>query len=178
MYDLSVMQQDRTIFERVWDGSLPSWPIFKSDAHGIQVLLDIYPAHPGHLLVIPREPIDHVFDLEPHRHLQLFAVAKLASERLKEVLGPRRVKYAVSGYDIPHVHLHLLPSYARGDVEEAFEARPKIPVSEMELNEMRQRLQFTAEQITRAEHQLALLAAQDLEPPKGQAASITAKPLY
>lgn len=147
----------KTVFEKVWDGELRSWPIFRSDIHGIQVILDIYPAHPAHVLVIPREPVDHVFELKTHRHLQLFAIAKLAAERIQEAMGSQRVKYVVSGYDIPHVHLHLLPSYTRGDVEEAFESRAKVSASQASLDAMQQRLVFPAELVAKAEHQLAIL---------------------
>jgi histidine triad (HIT) family protein len=151
------MSVSKTVFEKVWSGDVASWPIFRSDVYGIQVILDIYPAHPAHVLVIPREPVDHVFDLEAHRHLQLFAVAKLAAERIQAVMGSQRVKYVVSGYDIAHVHLHLLPSYTRGDVEEAFESRPKVPAGKSELDAMRLRLAFPAELVAKAEHQLAIL---------------------
>ncbi|HET8670469.1 MAG TPA: HIT family protein, partial [Candidatus Saccharimonadales bacterium] len=134
---------DQTVFEQVWDGTLPSFPIFRSDQHGMQVVLDIYPAHPGHVLVIPREPVDKVFELEPYRYLQLFAVAQAAAQRISDVLQPLRVVHMVSGYDIPHVHLHLLPSFERGDADAnllAVAGRSENRASDEELAAMQARL--------------------------------------
>ncbi len=156
----------KTTFEKIWDGTLESWPIFRSDRHGVQVILDIYPAHPGHLLVIPREPVNHVFELEPQRHLMLFTLAQLASQRLKQVLSPLRVKYLASGYDIPHVHLHVLPSFTRSDVEEALEARSKVPAPRTELDAMQMLLRFGPELQQLAEHQLSVIAGHDLTLPR------------
>jgi histidine triad (HIT) family protein len=117
VYPQNVMHSSKTVFEQIWSGDLPSFPIFKSDKHGIQVVLDIFPAQPGHMLVIPREPVDHIFDLEPHRYLQVFTVSQAAAQQIRDVLEPLRVMHIVSGYDIPHVHVHLLPSFRRGDTE-------------------------------------------------------------
>ena len=155
------MTQAKTVFEKVWSGDLPSWPIFRSDRHGVQILLDIYPAHPGHVLIIPEEPIDHVFELPMQRHLQLFALAKIMAEHMQAILGSQRVKYVVSGYDIAHVHIHVLPSFTRGDVEEAFEARTKVPASKAALMAMQQRLMFPPEVIALAEAELARIAQID-----------------
>ncbi len=162
------MAHNKTTFQRIWDDELPSWPIFRSDTHGVQVLLDIYPAHPGHVLIIPREPVDHVFELDMHRHLQLFAVAKITAERIQAALGAKRVKYVVSGYDIAHVHIHVLPSFNRGDVEEAFEARTRVHASQEELLAMQQILAFTPELIAHTETELAKLVPPAQQPAKNQ----------
>lgn len=161
-YPLIVMSQ-QTVFEQVWDGSLPSFPIFKSEKHGVQALLDIFPAQPGHLLVIPKEPVDHIFELEPHRYLQLFAVGQATAQQIKDVLQPLRVMHIVSGYDIPHVHLHLLPSFVRGDTEASLLAgRAGVLATSSDLEQMQQKLQFSANQARDMEHLLDQLADERL----------------
>lgn len=133
-----------TVFEQVWNNTLPSFPIFRSDRHGIQVILDIKPAQPGHVLVIPREPVDHIFELEPERYLQLFTVAQASAQQIKDVMQPLRVMHIVSGYDVPHVHLHLLPSFKRGDTEASLLAgRSGIRADEATLKEIQEKLAFS-----------------------------------
>jgi histidine triad (HIT) family protein len=137
---------NRTVFEQVWDGTLPSFPIFRSEEHGIQVVLDIFPAQPGHILVIPKEPVDHISDLEAHRYMQLFVVAQASAQRIKDVLKPLRVMHIVSGYDVPHVHLHLLPSFRRGDIESNLLAgREGKRADDADLAVMQTRLMFPEE---------------------------------
>lgn len=156
------MTSSRTVFEQIWDGTLPSFPIFRSEKHGVQVVLDIFPAQPGHLLVIPREPVDHVFDLEPIRYLQLFAVGQAAAQQIRDVMQPLRVMHIVSGYDIPHVHVHLLPSFKRGDTEASLlSGREGRRADNQELLRIQQQLQFTSEQARRIERRLDSIAAQN-----------------
>lgn len=163
------MENPPTVFEQVWDGTLPSFPIFRSDKHGIQVLLDIHPALPGHMLVIPSEPVDHIFDLEPHRYLQLFAVGHVAGRHIKEIMQPLRVMHVVSGYDIPHVHLHLLPSFRRGDTEDSLlSGRERRRATDQELAAVQARLMFPAKLAQQLEKRLDGIAGHDallLRPP-------------
>jgi histidine triad (HIT) family protein len=155
------MASSLTVFQQIWDGTLPSFPIFRSDAHGVQVVLDIFPAQQGHMLVIPREPVDHVFELEPHRYLQLFAVGQVAAKQINDIMKPLRVMHIVSGYDIPHVHVHLLPSFRRGDTEASLlSGREGKRAADEELRLMQQKLQFSPELARRLERRLDLIAKQ------------------
>ncbi|MEK7152600.1 MAG: HIT family protein [Patescibacteria group bacterium] len=158
------MSSSRTVFEQVWDGALPSFPVFRSDHYGLMALLDIYSTQPGHLLVIPKEPVDHVHELEPYRYLQLFAAGQVASRRLDEVLKPTRVMHIVFGYDIPHVHLHLFPSFRQGETEDflasGLEAE-QVQVPETDLLAMQARLAFPPELTDALERRLEQLAVYD-----------------
>jgi len=164
------MTSSLTVFEQIWDGTLPSFPIFRSDKHGVQVVLDIFPAQPGHMLVIPREPVDHVFELEPIRYLQLFAVGQAAAKQIKDVLKPLRVMHIVSGYDIPHVHVHLLPSFRRGDTEASLlSGREGKRANDDDLYLIQQKLQFSPELTQRLERRLDVIALQNQSEASGLA---------
>jgi histidine triad (HIT) family protein len=166
------MDSRKTVFQQVWDGTLPSFPIFCSQKHGIQVVLDIFPAQPGHMLIIPKEPVDHIFELEPYRYLQLFTVAQAAAKQIMDIQKPLRVMHIVSGYDIPHVHLHLLPSFKRGDTEANLLAgREGIRADDKDLFAMQKKLEFSSK-LSRivearlehiAEHQDSLARGESLE---------------
>lgn len=148
-----------TVFEQVWNNTLPSFPVFRSDRHGIQVILDIKPAQPGHMLVIPREPVDHIFEMAPDRYLQLFIVAQAAAQQIKDVMQPLRVMHIVSGYDVPHVHLHLLPSFKRGDTEASLLAgRSGVRADPVTLEEIQQQLAFPPALAATVEERLARLS--------------------
>lgn len=79
--------------------------------------MDISPANPGHLLVIPK---DHARDLLEIPAEDLAAVAAMGqrqAQRVKEVLGADGVNLLNScGADawqtVFHFHLHVIPRYA------------------------------------------------------------------
>ena len=72
--------------------------------------LDAYPEHEGHLLVVPKAHTDYLFDLSDDAYDRLFAFAREVGRKLKAATGCERVVLAVEGYEIPHVHVHLVPS--------------------------------------------------------------------
>ena len=100
------------IFCKIIDGSSPS-TIVHQDEHAI-AFLDIHPAAPVHILIVPRQHIESINDLEnEHRTLigHLFVVARdLALEKGVSKTGYRLVLN--SGSDarqaVLHLHLHLL----------------------------------------------------------------------
>lgn len=114
---------ERTVFERIYSGELPACEVYRNDTYGILAFLDQYPATEGHMLVIPKEPIDKYAQLPASRALQLQLVAHALMVRAEEVLpGIERATTLVSGFAVPHVHIHVLPSYTRGDVQKVFDA--------------------------------------------------------
>lgn len=72
--------------------------------------LDAYPEHDGHLLVVPRAHTDYLFDMKDDAYDRLFAFARTVGKKLKQATGCERVVLAVEGYEVPHVHIHLIPS--------------------------------------------------------------------
>lgn len=72
--------------------------------------LDAYPEHEGHLLVTPRMHTDYLFDLDDTAYEKLFSFTRVVGRKLKQATHCTRVVLAVGGYEIPHVHIHLIPS--------------------------------------------------------------------
>ena len=61
-----------TIFSKIVAGEIPSYKVAEDDKH--YAFLDINPVAPGHVLVIPKQEVDYIFDLndEDFLALQLF----------------------------------------------------------------------------------------------------------
>src|SRR3989338_6058603 len=79
-------------------------------------LLDINPANPGHCMLIPKEHVDYFFDLPDSLYLELFKTAKRISEPLRKAMNAKRVGIAVSGFDVHHAHLHLVPLHGSNEL--------------------------------------------------------------
>ena len=102
-----------SIFSKIIAGEIPCHEVWQDDDH--LAFLDIRPVQPGHCLVIPKEEISHVTDLSPEAHAKLWAAVHHVAGKLKKASGCERVVYMVVGWEVPHVHVHLIPTNSAGD---------------------------------------------------------------
>ena len=51
-----------TIFEKIISGEIPSYKIAEDENY--IAFLDVFPLKEGHALVVPKKPVDYIFDLE------------------------------------------------------------------------------------------------------------------
>lgn len=98
---------EETIFTKIIYGDIPSHKIYEDDK--TFAFLDIHPVQPGHVLVVPKKPIEFLWDLPDEDYQALMATAKKIALRQREVLGVPYVGLKVVGVDVPHAHLHLIP---------------------------------------------------------------------
>lgn len=102
-----------SLFTKIVQGEIPCHKVWEDDRH--LAFLDIRPVQPGHTLVIPKREQDYLFDLDEAEHAALWAAARTVALRLKEVTGCARVCVAVLGFEVPHAHVHLIPTNAMSD---------------------------------------------------------------
>jgi histidine triad (HIT) family protein len=103
-----------SIFTRIIAGELPAHFLWKDER--CVALLSINPIRPGHLLVVPRQEVDHWIDLEPALLAHLMRVAHTLSKALQTAFAPEKVGLMIAGLEVRHVHLHLLPIDKLGDL--------------------------------------------------------------
>ena len=78
--------------------------------------MTINPITTGHVLVVPIEEVDEWTDLSPALRSHLFEVAAQISTAQKTNFGCERIALIIAGYEIPHCHLHLIPSNSMADL--------------------------------------------------------------
>ena len=71
--------------------------------------LDIAPLAKGHILVIPKKETDYIFDLDTIEYLSLWNFTQKVATAMKKVLPCDRIGVSVIGFEVPHVHIHLVP---------------------------------------------------------------------
>ena len=104
-----------SIFSRIVAGEIPAHRLREDDR--FLAFLDVRPIRPGHSLVIPKQEIDHFFDLPDDMLADLMVFAKPVANAIREATGAARVGCAVVGVEVPHAHLHLTPIDAVGDLD-------------------------------------------------------------
>jgi len=96
-----------SIFTRIIAGELPGRFVWKDDR--AVAFLSIAPMMPGHVLVVPRDEVDHWIDLDPVLAGHLFTVAQQIGRAQQAEWNPRRIGMLIVGEEVPHTHLHVVP---------------------------------------------------------------------
>ena len=96
-----------TIFEQIIAGSVPCHRVYEDEL--TLAFLDIHPVQPGHTLVIPKQPVEFVWDLEPELYAAVMTTVQKVAKRLKLVLEADYIGAKIVGVDVPHGHVHLIP---------------------------------------------------------------------
>jgi len=104
-----------TIFEKIISGEIPHEKIYENEQYF--VFLDVRPINLGHTLVIPKEPIDYIFDLDKDTYLGLFELATKIAPAIQKATNCIRVGMVVEGFGVPHAHLHLIPLFKQHEID-------------------------------------------------------------
>ena len=73
--------------------------------------LDIFPVSDGHVLIIPKTHIVWMQEADDETIAGIFKLTKKLMLAIKQALGCDYVQVTVTGTDIPHFHVHLIPRY-------------------------------------------------------------------
>ena len=96
-----------TIFQKIIDGDIPAHKIYEDD--NMLAFLDIYPSMPGHTLVIPKNPVEFVWDLPNDNYQDLMNTVKKIALHIREKMPQQFIHMSVVGTDVAHAHVHLVP---------------------------------------------------------------------
>lgn len=96
-----------SIFTKIIRGEIPSHKIYEDDK--TFAFLDIHPKTAGHTLIVPKEQVEFVWDLEDEDYQALMATAKKVANKIRRVMGKPYVGQMIIGVDVPHAHVHVFP---------------------------------------------------------------------
>ena len=135
-----------TIFSRIINGELPGRFVWRDER--AVAFLSIEPMRPGHVLVVPREEVDHWIDLDPDLAAHLFVVAQQIGRAQRLEWNPRRVGVLMVGDEVPHVHIHVVPINSPGELSFAGIDRSPSPAA---LDDAAERIRARLRELGRAE---------------------------
>jgi histidine triad (HIT) family protein len=99
--------------------------------------LDLQPVASGHVLVVPKEEVDYLFDLDENAYSRLWLFARKVASGLEKAIPCRRIGISVIGLEVPHTHIHLVPLQTMQDINFS---KTKMSPSSGELEEIRQKI--------------------------------------
>lgn len=104
-----------TIFSRIIAGEIPSYKVAEDE--NFYAFLDINPLMKGHTLVVPKQEVDYLFDLEDQTLEKMIVFAKRVAKQIKCKIECKKVAMVVLGLEVPHAHIHLIPMNTESDVD-------------------------------------------------------------
>ena len=104
-----------SIFSRIVAGEIPCYKIAEND--DFLAFLDVSPVAYGHALVVPKQEIDYIFDLDDALLADMMLFAKQVARALRQVVPCARIGVSVIGLEVPHAHVHLIPINRLADMD-------------------------------------------------------------
>ncbi|MCF8463491.1 MAG: HIT family protein [Flavobacteriales bacterium] len=124
-----------SIFTKIISGEIPCDKVAESET--CFAFLDINPLSKGHTLVVPKEEVNYIFDVEDELYSELMLFAKKVGKAIEKVVPCQRIGVTVIGLEVPHAHVHLIPINSLSDMNFS---KPKLNLSEQELTELAKKI--------------------------------------
>ncbi len=113
-----------SIFTRIINGEIPCYKVAEDDRY--IAFLDVRPLKAGHTLVVPKQEVDYIFDLDENTLAGMMLFAQKVARAMKEVIDCKRIGVAVLGLEVPHAHIHLVPLIREEDL---LFTNPRVSIS-------------------------------------------------
>lgn len=113
------MSDEKTIFEQIIDGEIPSYTVYEDET--TYAFLDANPLVPGHTLVIPKKPYERLNDMPAEEAGDVFGVVSEIASAVEQAVGADASTIAINngeeaGQEVPHVHWHIIPRFEDDNV--------------------------------------------------------------
>jgi histidine triad (HIT) family protein len=107
------------IFARILRGEIPAVKVYE-DASTL-AFMDVMPQADGHVLVIPKEEAENIFDLSPAGGAAMMATTQKVAKAVKTGLNTpglmiAQLNGAPAGQSVFHVHFHIIPRIGGADI--------------------------------------------------------------
>jgi len=103
-----------SVFTKIIQGELPCYKIHEDDLTFSFLALD--QVNLGHVLVIPKQEINHWLDVPQETFLRVHSNAQKIGKAIMKATNCPRVGTIVAGFEVPHFHLHLIPAWSIPDL--------------------------------------------------------------
>ena len=104
-----------TIFTRIIQGEIPGTFVWRDD--DAVAFLSINPISRGHTLVVPIAEVEHWIDLPDGLASHLMTVSTRLGRAVQAAFQPVKVGLVIAGYEVPHTHLHVIPTWSMADLD-------------------------------------------------------------
>ena len=128
------------IFCAIVAGDIPSRKVLEDDEH--LAFLDIFPANPGHTLVIPKAHRADIHEMTSIEYGNLASCAKIVADLLADKLGSAgttlfQMNREAGWQTVFHAHMHVIPRFADDALHKPWDIKQ---ASDADLDEIMMRI--------------------------------------
>ena len=124
-----------SIFSKIISGEIPSYKIAENEL--FYAFLDVFPLVPGHTLVVPKQEVDHFFEMGENELSSILVFAQPIAKAIEKAFPCKRCGISVIGLEVAHAHLHIVPIHSADDLNFT---RAKLKMSQEELMDDQQKI--------------------------------------
>ncbi|MGI5238225.1 HIT family protein [Dactylosporangium sp. CA-139066] len=104
-----------SIFSKILAGELPARFVWQDEQ--VAAFLSIAPLRPGHTLVVPRQEVDQWTAAEDGLFTRCMTVAQHVGRAVQRAWDAPRVGLVLAGFEVPHLHIHVFPTWGMDDFD-------------------------------------------------------------
>lgn len=104
-----------SVFTKMLNGEIPREIIYKDDV--CFVIPTIAPHTEGHIMVIPVEEVADWQDLDTKTFQHCMKITQRFGRLLKNLYECPKVGVEIVGFEVAHVHIHIIPFYKIEDMD-------------------------------------------------------------
>ncbi len=129
------------IFCKIINGEIPAVKVL--DEELVVAFMDINPSSKGHMLVVPKNHAENIFEISESDLVTLIKAVKRCAKAVKEALNAEGITILqlngkASDQIVPHLHIHIIPRWKNdglsisnwemkpGDMEEINDIAQKV----------------------------------------------------
>ena len=120
--------KENCIFCKINKGEIPSYTLYEDEL--VRVFLDVFPEAKGHLLIVPKDHYENIFDASNEVLERINIVAKKMALMLQTKLGATGLNVVNNsgidaGQEVLHFHYHLVPRFKSDSLNLKFNSAAK-----------------------------------------------------
>lgn len=134
------------IFCKIISGEIPSFTVYEDT--DFKVIMDRFPAAPGHVLVLTKQHHENILDMPQEIGEKIYPVVKKVAQAITQAMGAPGVNIlqnngAIAGQAVFHSHIHIIPRTEKDGVAINKTSNQDTTLEELELiaNKIRKELE-------------------------------------
>lgn len=107
-------KREDCIFCKIVAGEMPCCKVFEDDR--ALAFMDIMPLNKGHLLIIPKDHYENIFEIEDDLYGHLMSLISRMAKAVRKVVEPdglniMQLNGRAANQVVPHLHIHIVPRW-------------------------------------------------------------------
>ena len=122
------------IFCAIVEGKIPAAKVYENEH--VFAFMDISPANPGHLVVIPKQHYRNIFDIPAEVASKIMEAVVPLATAIREALNPDGLNLiqnneAAGFQTVFHFHIHLIPRWKTDSLQPLWQPRREGNIEEI-----------------------------------------------